>query len=149
LSGFWFAVVFLIVPKSVPALRKLGGFLCPVCGMHRHATTPDATLDDIRHTLCYRAGMKQIHWNAEKNQTLIRERGISFEDILFSMQSGDFLDGICHPNSEKYSNQRLFVVSVDDYEYLAPYIETADEIFLKTIIPSRKATKQYLRGRYE
>ncbi|MGR8980849.1 MAG: BrnT family toxin [Gammaproteobacteria bacterium] len=93
--------------------------------------------------------MKQFHWNAEKNQSLIRERDISFEDILFSIQSGDLLDDVCHPNSGKYPNQRLFVVSVDDYVYLVPYIETGDEIFLKTIIPSRKATKQYLRGRHE
>ena len=93
--------------------------------------------------------MKQINWNAEKNQTLINERRISFEDIVFSIQSGDLLDDVCHPNSGKYPNQRLFVVSVDDYVYLVPYIETADEIFLKTIIPSRKATKQYLRDRYE
>lgn len=93
--------------------------------------------------------MKQIHWNAEKNQTLISDRGISFEDILFSMQNGDLLDDVCHPNSGKYPDQRLFVVNVDDYVYLVPYIETADEFFLKTIIPSRKATKRYLRGRYE
>ena len=93
--------------------------------------------------------MKQIHWNAEKNQTLICERGISFEDILFSMQSGGLLDDVCHPNTGKYPNQRLFVVSVDDYVYLVPYIETANEIFLKTIIPSRKATKHYLRGEHE
>ncbi|MGH8560177.1 MAG: toxin [Methylococcales bacterium] len=93
--------------------------------------------------------MKQIHRNTEKNQTLIREMGISFEDTLFSMQSGHLLDDVCHPNSGKYPNQRLFVVSVDDYVYLVPYIETVDEIFLKTIIHSRKATKQYLRGRYE
>ncbi len=93
--------------------------------------------------------MKQIHWNADKNQTLICERGISYEDILFSMQGGGLLDDVCHPNTEKYPNQRLFVVNVDDYVYLVPYIETANEIFRKTIIPSRKATKHYLRGEHE
>lgn len=93
--------------------------------------------------------MKQIHWNAEKNQTLIREIGISFEDILFSIQNRDLLDDVSHPNSEKYPNQRLFIVSVDDYVYLVPYIEMDTEIFLKTIIPSRKVTKHYLRGHYE
>jgi len=102
---------------------------------------------DIRRVIVI--DMKQFHWNAEKNQALIRERDISFEDILFSMQSGDLLDDVCHPNSGRYPNQRLFVVRVEDYVYLAPYIETANEIFLKTIIPSRKATKQYLRGRDE
>ncbi len=94
-------------------------------------------------------GMKQFQWNSEKNQTLIRERGISFEDILFSMQKGDLLDDVCHPNSGKYPNQRLFVVNVDDYVYLVPYVETVNEIFLKTIIPSRKATKRYLRDKHE
>ena len=84
-----------------------------------------------------------------KNQILIRERGISFEDILFSMQNGDLLNDVCHPNSGKYPNQRLFVVSVDGYVYLVPYVETDDEIFLKTIIPSRKATKQYLRDSHD
>jgi uncharacterized DUF497 family protein len=93
--------------------------------------------------------MKQIHWNADKNQTLMRERGISFEDVLFSIQDGDLLDDVSHPNSEKYPNQRMLVVNVEDYAYLVPYVETEDEIFLKTIIPSRKATKQYLRGQYE
>jgi uncharacterized DUF497 family protein len=94
-------------------------------------------------------GMKQIHWNAEKNQALIRERGVSFEDIVFSILNGDLLDDVRHPNEGKYPNQRLLVVSVDDYVYLVPYVETVNEIFLKTVIPSRKATKRYLRGKYE
>jgi uncharacterized DUF497 family protein len=88
--------------------------------------------------------MKQINWNAEKNQTLMKERGISFEDIVFSIQQGDLLDDLCHPNKDKYPNQRLFVVNVDGYAHLVPYVENEEEIFLKTIIPSRKATKKYL-----
>ena len=90
--------------------------------------------------------MKQINWNAEKNQSLMEERGISFEDIVFSMQQGDLLDDLSHPNNDKYPNQRLFVVNVENYVHLVPYVENEDEIFLKTIIPSRKATKKYLRG---
>jgi uncharacterized DUF497 family protein len=90
--------------------------------------------------------MKQINWNAEKNQTLMKERGISFEDIIFSIQQGDLLDDLCHPNKDKYPNQRLFVVNVEGYANLVPYVENEEEIFLKTIIPSRKATKKYLRG---
>ena len=93
--------------------------------------------------------MKQINWNTEKNQVLIAERGISFEDILFAIQSGDLLDDVAHPNPDKYSNQKMFVVNVDDYVYLVPYVETSEEIFLKTIIPSRKATKHYLRGGHD
>ena len=88
--------------------------------------------------------MKQINWNAEKNQTLMNERRISFEDIVFSIQQGDLLDDLCHPNKDKYPNQRLFVVNVDGYAHLVPYVENEEEIFLKTIIPSRKATKKYL-----
>lgn len=93
--------------------------------------------------------MKQINWNTEKNQVLIAERGISFEDVLFAIQSGDLLDDVAHPNPDKYSNQKMFVVNIDDYVYLVPYVETGEEIFLKTIIPSRKATKHYLRGRHD
>jgi uncharacterized DUF497 family protein len=88
--------------------------------------------------------MKQINWNAEKNQTLMKERGISFEDIVFSIQQGDLLDDLCHPNKDKYPNQRLFVVNVEGYAHLVPYVENEEEIFLKTIIPSRKAKKKYL-----
>ncbi|CAK8721795.1 Toxin [Candidatus Electronema aureum] len=88
--------------------------------------------------------MKPIHWNPEKNRKLIEERNISFESVVFSLQSGGLLDDILHPNTEKYPNQRVFVVSIDDYVYLVPYVETEEEIFLKTAIPSRKATKQYL-----
>ncbi|QWF69856.1 toxin [Methylomonas paludis] len=90
--------------------------------------------------------MKIINWNAEKNQLLISEWGVSFEDILFALQSGAVLDDVYHPNNGKYAHQRVFVVNVNDYAYLVPYVETSTDIFLKTIIPSRKATKKYLRG---
>ena len=88
--------------------------------------------------------MKQINWNAEKNQTLMKERGVSFEDIVFSIQQGDLLDDLSHPNKDKYPNQRLFVINVEGYAHLVPYVENEEGIFLKTIIPSRKATKKYL-----
>jgi uncharacterized DUF497 family protein len=89
--------------------------------------------------------MKQINWNAEKNQLLMSERGISFEDVLFALQSRRLLDDLIHPNNFKYPNQRVFVVEVDEYAWLVPYVENEDEIFLKSIIPSRKATRHYLR----
>lgn len=88
--------------------------------------------------------MKPINWNAEKNQQLIEERGISFEDVVFYLQTGALIDDIKHPNEEKYSNQRIFVIDVEGYIHLVPYVENTKEIFLKTVIPSRKATKQYL-----
>ncbi|MCH7882046.1 MAG: BrnT family toxin [Proteobacteria bacterium] len=88
--------------------------------------------------------MKPINWNSTKNQQLIAERGISFEDVVFYMQQGQLLDDIEHTNSDKYPEQRVFVINVDGYVHLVPYVEDKKEIFLKTVIPSRKATKQYL-----
>lgn len=92
--------------------------------------------------------MKQINWNAEKNQTLMSERGISFEDVVFALQSGGLLDDVVHPNRERYPNQHMFVVRIDDYAWLVPYVENGEEFFLKTVIPSRKATKQFLRWQH-
>ena len=88
--------------------------------------------------------MKPINWNPEKNQRLITERGVSFEDVVFCLQQGALLDDIVHPNGDKYPNQRIFVINIDGYVYLVPYVESRKEIFLKTVIPSRKATKLYL-----
>ncbi len=88
--------------------------------------------------------MKDIQWDREKNEKLKSERGVSFESILTAIAEGNMLDDYVHPNQEKYPNQRLFVVKIDKYAYLVPYVETDIEIFLKTIISSRKATKQYL-----
>ena len=88
--------------------------------------------------------MKVINWSSEKNQELIADRGVSFEDVVFYLQQGALIDDIEHPNSSKYPNQRIFVLNIDDYVYLVPYIEDRNEIYLKTVIPSRKATKQYL-----
>jgi len=88
--------------------------------------------------------MKPINWNPTKNQQLIAERGVSFEDVVFYLQRGELLDDIEHPNGDRYPNQRVFVINIDGYVHLVPYVETRKEIFLKTVILSRKATKQYL-----
>ena len=88
--------------------------------------------------------MKPINWNSTKNQQLILERGVSFEDVVFRLQQGALLDDIEHPNADKYPGQRVLVISIDDYVYLVPYVENPKEVFLKTVIPSRKATQQYL-----
>lgn len=90
--------------------------------------------------------MKQYNWNNEKNKILQKERNISFEDIVFHIMNGDEVAIYDHPNSERYPNQKISAVIVDNYVYLVPFVETEDEIFLKTIIPSRKATKQFLGG---
>ncbi|MDT3741174.1 MAG: toxin [Candidatus Kapabacteria bacterium] len=86
---------------------------------------------------------KSINWNEEKNNLLKKERNIGFEIIADKISNGDIIDDIFHPNSIKYSNQRIFVIEVDTYIYLVPYVETIDAIFLKTIYPSRKFTKLY------
>jgi uncharacterized DUF497 family protein len=88
--------------------------------------------------------VKYFTWDEEKNQKLKTERGVGFEEIVFHIERGDLLDTVEHPNRERYRGQRIFVVRRDDYVYLVPFIEDDTSVFLKTIIPSRKATKQYL-----
>ena len=86
---------------------------------------------------------KSYNWSAKKNQLLLQERGISFERIVFEISIGNEVAVVMHPNQDKYPGQMIPVVRVDDYVYLVPYVETESEIFLKTIIPSRKAARQY------
>jgi hypothetical protein len=86
---------------------------------------------------------KIYNWNADKNQWLVQERGISFERIVFEISLGNEITVLMHPNQHKYPGQMISVVQVDDYVYLVPFVETESEIFLKTIIPSRKATRQF------
>jgi hypothetical protein len=88
--------------------------------------------------------MKVYTWSVEKNEQLMMERGISFEEIVVNIQQGNELDILEHPNPRRYPGQRISVVLVDDYVFLVPFVETEQEIFLKTVIPSRKATRQYL-----
>ncbi len=87
--------------------------------------------------------MKIYRWNPDKNETLIQERGISFEEIVLNIEIGNEIEIYDHPNQEKYPGQKVSAVKVEDYVYLVPFIESEDEIFLKTIIPSRKATKRH------
>lgn len=90
--------------------------------------------------------MKFFSWNEEKNELLKAERQISFEDVVFYIEQGFLLDVLEHPNQEKYKGQKIFVVEIEEYAYLVPFLEDEREIFLKTIIPSRKATRKYLKG---
>ncbi len=97
------------------------------------------------HTSCYPPAVaKRFGWSEEKNLRLQRERGIGFEEIVFHIEKGDLLDRLEQPQPERFGQQRIFVVRVGDYAYLVPYVESAGEIYLKTIIPSRKATRDYL-----
>lgn len=87
--------------------------------------------------------MKIVAWNSEKNKILKAHRGVSFEDVAFHIMAGDVLDTVEHPNQERYPGQRIHILSIEDYVYLVPFVETEDQMFLKTIIPSRKATRDY------
>ena len=89
--------------------------------------------------------MKRFRWNSEKNEALKGQRGISFERIVLAVADGHLLDVLRHPNEARYPNQSILVVAVDGYAYLVPYVEEPDWYFLKTIIPNRKATRDYLR----
>jgi hypothetical protein len=88
--------------------------------------------------------MKPFRWNHEKNEALKIERLISFEEIVLAMEADGLLDELRHPNTAKYPNQSVFIVALDGYVYLVPYVEEPDYYFLKTVIPSRKATRDYL-----
>jgi uncharacterized DUF497 family protein len=88
--------------------------------------------------------VKYFAWDDAKNAKLRADRGIGFEDIVFHIERGDLLDILEHPNPDRYSGQRIFVGRRDDYVFLVPFVEDEQTVFLKTIIPSRKATKQYL-----
>jgi hypothetical protein len=112
--------------------------------------------------------VKYFDWDDAKNAKLRAERGIGFEDVVFHIERGDLLDILEHPNPSRYAGQRIFVVRREDYVYLVPFppspaslrrglrrglagalcaeadVEDEHTVFLKTIIPSRKATRQYL-----
>ena len=93
--------------------------------------------------------MKLFDWNDDKNEWLKNERGVSFEEIIYHISHGGLLDTIEHPNPKAYPGQRVFIVNVEGYACLVPYVEDDKTIFLKTIIPSRKMTRQYLGGETE
>ena len=93
--------------------------------------------------------MKQFDWDPAKNQQLNEERGISFEEVIFHLQTDGLLDDMEHPNQDNYAHQRMFVVAIEEYAYLVPYVESDEDIFPKTIILSRKASKFYLGDNHE
>lgn len=92
--------------------------------------------------------MSSFDWSASKNQQLIDERGISFERVLSAIEQGGLLDVVEHPNRRRYPGQLIYVVEIEGYVHLVPFVAEAEGTrFLKTIIPSRKATRDYLRRR--
>jgi len=90
--------------------------------------------------------VKVFDWDEEKNVLLKKLRGITFEDVQTAVENGKALDDFIHPNRKRYPNQRILVVEIENYAYYVPYVEEEDKLFLKTIFPSRKATKKYLFG---
>jgi len=89
--------------------------------------------------------MKVFHWDNRKNEWLIKHRGVCFEQIVLLLEGQEVLDVLEHPNPKKHPGQKIAIVEINGYAYLIPYVQDGDDIFLKTIIPSRKATRDYLR----
>ena len=87
----------------------------------------------------------KYEWNSDKNEWLKKHRNISFEQIIFHLGQGDIWLIADHPNQKKYPGQQIYFVIVERYIYLVPHVNDTKHIFLKTIIPSRKATKKYLQ----
>ncbi len=90
--------------------------------------------------------MLRIEWSTDKNEWLVRVRGLSFEDIVYHLSHDGLLDVIEHPDQKRYPGQRIMIVEVERYACLVPFVEDDQIIFLKTIIPSRKMTRKYMRG---
>lgn len=88
--------------------------------------------------------MKPFRWSPDKNDLLKQERGVSFEDITVAVEAGALLEMVPHQNPTKYPRQRIMVIEVAGYAFLVPFIEEDDHFFLKTIIPSRKATRDFI-----
>jgi hypothetical protein len=101
---------------------------------------------DKRHTLSYDQVVKPFRWSPEKNAQLWALRGVGFETVVIAIESGGLLDVLALTNPDRYPRQRIAVVDGGGYVLLVPYVEGADHIFLKTVIPSRKATRNYLGG---
>lgn len=88
--------------------------------------------------------MSHFAWDTEKNAELIKVRGLSFERVIYHIERDGLLEVINHPNKEKYPHQKMFIVNINNYAYLVPFVESDSEVFLKAIIPSRKATRKYI-----
>jgi uncharacterized DUF497 family protein len=101
------------------------------------------------HTMWHIQGMKRFDWNEEKNAQLARERGVTFQEVVYHIAHGGILDIVEHGNQRRYPGQRVFIVNIENYAFLVPFVEDDECIFMKTIIPSRKMTRLYLRRESE
>jgi uncharacterized DUF497 family protein len=89
--------------------------------------------------------VKRFAWNDDKNRQLKAERGVSFEQVILHIALGGIVDVVEHHNPSRYPDQRIYIIEIDHYAYLVPFVESEHTVFLETIIPSRKATRRYLR----
>ena len=134
------------------ARRVKGGFPGGCAARNRGAdfvavlfpTIPPKLSVDIRQTLVYINSMKYLNWNSDKNEILKRERGISFEEIAYLIESGQIIGIEENPSRP---NQKMYILEIENYAIIVPCVENDNEIFLKTAFPSRKYTKRYgLKG---
>ena len=88
--------------------------------------------------------MSEFDWDDLKNETLQRVRGVCSEDVLVCIRNGGVIDVIRHPDRGRYPSQSIIVLNMEGYVWLVPYVKSRGVRFLKTIIPSRKATREYL-----
>lgn len=88
--------------------------------------------------------MKPFDWNEAKNEQLKNQREVCFEDVATAIHDGKLLVTLNHPNKTRYPNQKIYVINIQNYAYMVPFVEDKEKIFLKTVIPSRKMTKKYL-----
>lgn len=89
--------------------------------------------------------MKYFDWDKDKNELLKSQRNICFEDIVAAIENGQLLVTLDHPNQKRYPNQQMYIVNVNHYAFIVPFVEDEAKRFLKTIIPSRKMTKKYIQ----
>ena len=87
--------------------------------------------------------MKPHTWNPDKNEWLKQKRGFGFEAVIEAVESGGLLDDVPNPN-DSYGHQRLYIVELDGYAVVVPYVEDEEYIFLKTAFHDRKVNKKYL-----
>jgi len=88
--------------------------------------------------------VKPFRWDPAKNERLKVARGISYEEIVLAIEEGGLMDVLVHPNQKRYPGQVVLVVGHRGYTYLVPSVEEDEYYFLKTIVPSRKATRDYM-----
>ena len=90
--------------------------------------------------------MKYFDWDPAKNEKLREERGVGFEEVLIALDEDRVLATVENPNQARYPGQKMLIVEIHEYAYLVPFAEDEEKVFFKTIIPSRKATKKYLKN---